>query len=780
MADRPHPSSIAGGPYDGTTFSYIPGDTLNIDPSLTLHRDFTDKIDPITYEVIRHNLWNINEELGMTIQRTPGSPVAKYAFDLNSSIFTEDGEFIYYGPYQLYMSGVSDVQVKWTLEHRSKNPGIHEDDMFLSNDPWVGAAHQMDVTLLTPVFWDGKLFCWVTNVLHQYDVGGITPGSFCPNARDAFDEGILIPPVKIVERGELRKDIEGVYLRASRKPYLMALDLRAQIAGNNTAKKRILHLIQRYGADVVKGVMRKIIDTAEQAFVAKLAKVPDGTWRERSYVEVAYVGDRKTYQALLTMRKQGDKLIFDNAGTADQVGAINTTYSGWRGSLMTAINELLCWDQLYAIGGALRHIEFRPALGCFTSATHPASVSTAPVQAMEISLYPAYNTISKMLSCDPELKRDVMTIGGTSQFPLTVFRGIDQWGEKFGYLLLDPMVGAIGAFSFKDGIATGGQVRSPICRIGNVEHNEQSFPLLVLYRKENTDSGGAGTYRGGNSAAVSFIPHGTTHITQDTESSGAAIPTAPGLAGGYPAATNYYQFKRSTDVLRLFARRRIPASIDEVQGQEELLQLRQIDIHQGPSDVYEVAFAAGAGYGDPLERDPEAVRKDVYLEDISPRAAREIFCVALVGEGEDLRVDTAATASLRHAALVERLGREPRPYAGPRLRVLRSITEYLDLVERDGAHWLACSRCGQPLGPATENYKLHCHRIDRPIQSASTLIGEPRRFIDDAVQFRQFYCSACGSLIENEVSRAQDAVLHDVELKTGWFVAANQEFRHEA
>ena len=764
MADTPHPSSVPGGPFDGVTFPYIPQAALAIDPRLSLHADWTDKIDPITYEVVRHNLWNINEELGMTIQRISGSPVAMYAFDLNSSIFTEDGEFIYYGPYQLYMSGVSDVQVKWTLEHRSKNPGIHEDDMFLSNDPWVGAAHQMDVTLLTPVFHEGKLFCWITNVLHQYDVGGITPGSFCPNARDSFDEGILIPPVKIVERGELRRDIEAVYLRASRKPYLVALDLRAQIAGNNTAKKRILHLIQRYGADVVKGVMRKIIDTAEQAFVAKLAKVPDGTWRERSYVEVAYVGDRKTYQVMLTMRKQGDKLIFDNAGTADQVGAINTTYSGWRGSLMTAINELLCWDQLYAIGGALRHIEFQPALGCFTSATHPASVSTAPVQAMEISLYPAYNTISKMLSCDPELKKDVMTIGGTSQFPLTVFRGIDQWGEKFGYLLLDPMVGAIGAFSFRDGIATGGQVRSPICRIGNVEHNEQSFPLLILHRKENTDSGGAGKYRGGNSASVAFIPHGTTHITQDTESSGAAIPTAPGLAGGYPANTNYYRFKRNTDILQRFARRRLPDSIDEVEGQEELLQLRQIDIHQGPSDVYEVAFAAGAGYGDPLERDPEAVRKDVYLEDISPQAAREIFCVVLTGEGDDLRVDTAATAELRRRALVDRLGREPRPYASARLPVLRQITEYLQLVDRGGEPWLGCARCRQPLGPASENYKLHCHRIDRPIQSSSMLIGEPARFIDDRVEFRQFCCPACGVLIENEVCRAADDVLWDIEL----------------
>ena len=640
MADRPHPSSIAGGPYDGTTFSYIPGPTLNIDPSLTLHREWTDKIDPITYEVIRHNLWNINEELGMTIQRISGSPVAMYAFDLNSSIFTEDGEFIYYGPYQLYMSGVSDVQVKWTLEHRSKNPGIHEDDMFLSNDPWVGAAHQMDVTLLTPVFHEGKLFCWITNVLHQYDVGGITPGSFCPSARDSFDEGILIPPVKIVERGELRKDIEGVYLRASRKPYLVALDLRAQIAGNNTAKKRILGLIQRYGADVVKGVMRKIIDNAEAAFVAKLAKVPDGTWRERSYVEVAYVGDRKTYQVMLTMQKQGDKLIFDNAGTADQVGAINTTYSGWRGSLMTAINELLCWDQLYAIGGALRHIEFRPALGCFTSATHPASVSTAPVQAMEISLYPAYNTISKMLSCDPELKKDVMTIGGTSQFPLTVFRGIDQWGEKFGYLLLDPMVGAIGAFSFRDGIATGGQVRSPICRIGNVEHNEQIVPAAHpppegehrLRRRRQVSA--AATRRRWRSSRT-----GRRTSLRTRSRRARRFPTAPGLAGGYPANTNYYLFTRNTDILQRFARRRMPNDIAEVEGQEELLQLRQIDIHQGPSDVYEVAFAAGAGYGDPLERDPEAVRKDVYLEDISSRAAREIFCVALTGEGEDLRVD---------------------------------------------------------------------------------------------------------------------------------------------
>ena len=150
-------------------------------------------MDPVTFEVIRHNLWHVNEEHGTTIQKVSGSPVAMYALDLNPSILTEDAEFVYFGPYMQYMSGVTDTQVKWILEHRSDNPGIHDGDMFLANDPWVGAAHQQDVMLICPVFWEGELFCWITNCLHQYDIGGITPSSFCPAAESAYDEGILIP-----------------------------------------------------------------------------------------------------------------------------------------------------------------------------------------------------------------------------------------------------------------------------------------------------------------------------------------------------------------------------------------------------------------------------------------------------------------------------------------------------------------------------------------------------------------------------------------------------------
>ncbi|XSC47373.1 hydantoinase B/oxoprolinase family protein [Bradyrhizobium sp. RDT10] len=298
-------SELTGVVFDGVKRPYVPPRQLAIKGGLKLHRAWDTEIDPVTYEVIRHNLWNTNEEHGSTIQRISGSPVAVYAIDLNPSILTEDAEFVYFGPFMQYMSGVTDTQVKWTLEYRSENPGIHDGDMFIANDPWVGAAHQSDVMLLCPVFYGDELFCWVTNCLHQYDVGGSTPGSFCVSARDAYDEGILLPPTKIVEKGALRADIEAVYVRASRRPDMVALDLRAQIAGNVAARGRILKLIDRYGAGVVKGVMKRIIDNSEKSFLAKMATLPDGVWEERTYVECAYVGDRSVYPVATRLRKRG-------------------------------------------------------------------------------------------------------------------------------------------------------------------------------------------------------------------------------------------------------------------------------------------------------------------------------------------------------------------------------------------------------------------------------------------------------------------------------------------
>ena len=757
----PKVSEMTGTIFDGRKMGYVPPKKLSISSKLKLQSQHVKNIDPITYEVIRHALWHVNEEHGATIQRLSGSPVAMYALDLNPSILTEDGEFVYFGPYMQYMSGVTDTQVKWVLEYRSDNPGIRDGDMFLANDPWVGAAHQQDVMLICPVFWKGELFCWVTNCLHQYDLGGITPSSFCGSAENAFEEGICIPPVKIVEGNEIRRDIEELYLRSSRKPEAVALDFRAQLAGNITARDRVLALIRRYGPEVVKGVMKRIVDNAEAAFLKKLKRLPDGVWRERSYVECCRPGDRGTYRVMLTLRKKGSKLVFENEGTAPQGGAMNATYSGWRGSIMVALNQLLCWDQYFCIGGALRHVEFDPTPGTFNCANFPASVSTAPIQAMEISLYPAYNVLSKMLHSDAEMRKDIMCIGGTSQWPATIFRGIDQWGEPYGYILVDPIGGAIGAFATGDGISTGGQSRTPICKLPNVEHTEQTFPLLFLYRKEVVDSGGAGRYRGGLSAESCFIPHRTEAITQDTLSSGNAIPTSPGMMGGYPATTNGYKFKRGTDVLERLAASTMPADIADVKGDEITLQLRQENFLQQPTDVYAVLWSAAGGFGDPLERDPASVHEDVIEHrSVSIEAAREIYGVVITAEGV---VDAAATRLLRAG---RRDANRKKDGGGAPLKgkMVARITDNIDLRREKSGLSLACAKCAAALGSLRGNYKDACVRRDSDISAANPNIGDYRRYIDDRPVFRQFFCPGCGALIENEVAREDDPVLQDIEL----------------
>jgi N-methylhydantoinase B len=746
---------------DGKKRGYVPPKKLKISPKLKLQTKRSKKVDPITYEVIRHALWHVNEEHGATIQRISGSPVAMYALDLNPSILTEDGEFVYFGPFMQYMSGVTDTQVKWILENRSDNPGIKDGDMFLANDPWVGAAHQQDVMLICPVFWKGELFCWVTNCLHQYDIGGITPSSFCPSAESAYEEGICIPPVKIVENNVIRRDVEDLYLRASRKPDAVALDFRAQMAGNIAARDRILMLIKKYGPEDVKGVMKRIIDNGEKAFLEKLSRLPDGVWRDRTYIECCRPGDRRTHQVCLTLRKEGNKLIFENEGTAPQDGAMNATFSGWRGSIMVALNQLLCWDQYFCVGGALRHVEFDPTPGTLNCADFPASVSTAPIQAMEISLYPAYNVLSKMIHCDEKMRRDIMCIGGTSQWPGTLFRGTNQWGDYYGYLLVDPIGGAIGAFAQGDGINTGGQSRTPICKLPNVEHTEQDFPLLFLYRKEMVDSGGAGKWRGGLSAESCFIPHRTPFITQDTTSSGNAVPTSTGMMGGYPGTVNTYKFLRETNIKDRLNGRDMPGDISELTGTDEVLQLRQENFVQNPTDVYAVMWTAGGGFGDPFERDSGRVEDDFEGRAVSREAAREIYGVVLDGKG---RVDEHATARER----VDRRAARARPPGSVTLLKgdpLAQLTANLALRKvKDNVHY-CCAKCAADLGSLKGNYKDQCVLDEQPITAANPHIGAYQRYIDVEPVWRQFFCPGCGSLIENEVARSGDPVLADIEVQ---------------
>jgi len=195
-------------------------------------------LDPITFEVIRHRLWQITNEMGAALIHVSGSPVVTQVNDIMTGIFLPGGEPVSFGPYVVLHFGCNPFAIGAIIDQCGADPGINPDDMFIVNDPWYGAAHQNDVVIAAPLHQQEKLVGWTACMAHQLDVGAMTPGGFTAGAREVYQEGIRFPPVKLVEGGKLRKDIFNIFLNNVRVREV-ALDLKGQIAANNVAKKRI-------------------------------------------------------------------------------------------------------------------------------------------------------------------------------------------------------------------------------------------------------------------------------------------------------------------------------------------------------------------------------------------------------------------------------------------------------------------------------------------------------------------------------------------------------------
>ena len=261
-----------------------------ISPTLPLHTiddEQAEQVDALTYEVVRHRLWAITQEMGETLRRMSGSHVVTESNDFNFSICDELGEQVQVGTYNIGLIGSMDLAITWTLRHRSDNPGIAEGDMFLCNDPWIGGGlHQNDAAILAPIFHEGELFGWTTAIAHQVDLGGPRPGSFSPSAQDVFGEALPPRRSRSSADGVLQRDVADAWVRRSRLPHLVGLDLRAKVAANKNAAEQILRLIAKYGADTVKAVMHRMMDDAERRLRAKLAdaarRAPGPRWATRN------------------------------------------------------------------------------------------------------------------------------------------------------------------------------------------------------------------------------------------------------------------------------------------------------------------------------------------------------------------------------------------------------------------------------------------------------------------------------------------------------------------
>jgi N-methylhydantoinase B len=706
-------------------------------------------VDAATFEVLRHRLWAINDEAAVTIARVSGSPIATEGNDFNSGLMTASGETVVAGIYVLVHAAALGRIVRDVLEHYADNPGIRPGDMFLTNDTYVGAPHQADVIVVAPIFDGDRLIAWTGSCVHQADVGGPVPGSITVGARNIYEEALPISPVKIVEGGVLRADIEREYLHRSRTPELNRLDLLGQIAANRVQSDRILELCAKYGTDTLIATFDRLIDSTEQRLRERLRALPDGRWRHVGFCEHDGVDDA-VYAVRLTMTKQDDNIVLDFSDSSPQAPAlINVAEPTLSGYAMAAVMTVFGYGLPWVPASFWRVIEVRSKPGTVVHCTMPAGMSMGVTSAGQEVRTAVNVCVDRMLDASDDPVHHAQILAScTSSSATSTISGTHADGRPFGTMLLDGVTGGMGARTWGDGPDTGGFLSSPAGACVNVEVSELNFPLRYVWRRERPDSGGPGRRRGGVGADNVYVPHemgdrfGTTVFAHGTQP-----PTSAGALGGEPGMQNAFAIVRGgaagADATR---------TLDEFGGEVTRTAPKQVTA-LGAGDAFVNWCAGGGGIGDPLDRAYDDVMADIGEGLVTEDGARRDYGV--------VTGDPDATERLRAERRRERLGgAEPaaaldEPPAGSR----RLSTHLAVLADR-----VVCRRCGGDICRADPTASIKDHLVAR-----ETSVGERWPFVDGApgasrFVLRRFFCPSCATQIDVEVNFADAPYLVSVEV----------------
>jgi N-methylhydantoinase B len=598
-------------------------------------------MDPMTFSIIRHRLFRIVDEAVITLKHVSGSAITNEGHDLMVSLYGADGSLLMGGVGFLHHLTSAAEACKSII--RRFGDRIGEGDVFLLNDPYTAALHTSDIYLVAPIHYDGKLVAWSACFVHVYDIGAMNPGGFSPQSPDIYTEGFSSPGIKIVDKGEMVQDVVDTILNMVRSPEMVMLDLRSMIACNNVARERMQSLIAKYGPETVNQAGAELIRQSEELLRARLLELPDGSWQSRQYLDVQ--GETATVR--LTMTKKADRLVFDFTGSSPQSRhAINCTYWAALGGLFAPLFPLLCYDITWN-EGVIRLIEMVAPEGTIVNCTRPAPVSVATVGAIQSVNNAACLTIGKMLAASDKYREQATAVWHANHFAIFKFGRNQKGGHSIG-ILTETFAGAGGASAFADGVDIGGEVPNPISRMANVETVEASFPIRYLFRKRMLDSGGPGRWRGGSGGELAIVPHKAPDggLNYVISGKGDQHPMSDGLAGGLPGGPNRYMWAKSAQTPRTGDDTRLPGASEPVSwGVFPLM---------GEDALY-VRWNGGGGFGDPLERDPESVLKDVVELLVSAEAARKVYGVVLL---ETDALDRGATEAMRRKMKTERMAGE--------------------------------------------------------------------------------------------------------------------------
>jgi N-methylhydantoinase B len=602
-------------------------------------------VDPITFEILSHRLYQIAKEMGTALERVGGTVNTTQMHDYMASLYLANGDVLSAGDSMGWHVACAGFAVKRIIERFENNGGINPDDIFLLNDPYLAAIHQSDVYMISPIHFRGRLVGWSATFVHVMDIGAMSPGGNSPGATEICHEGIRIPGIKLVDRGELRKDLFDAFITMTREPVMVGLDLKCEIAANNVAKSRMQALYEQFGAELVTAVSQEMLNYSEAILRKRIAEIPDGTWSDTGSI---HAGD--TWKVHVTLDKKGDRLLFDFTGSSPQAKkGINLPYHATFGACYEAMLCTLAYD-LPKNHGALKPIEVIAPVGTVVNPTPPAPVSLNTTSGGATVKFVANSAIMQMLATSEKWRGEVMALNAGHR--LARHAGVNQHGKYYVSTLSEGALDGTGARSYRDGDDTG---RGLSCH--NIEWLEANFPLLYMFRRNTKGGAGAGRYRGGTGGESAL----TVHDAPEGKIKGVALGVAglrnsgQGMFGGYPGAPSLLMLKEGTRVAEMIAADNLPDQLEDVGGSGRLLPYCEFDI--GKNDVLYMRMSSGGGYGDPLDREPERVLNDVEDGIVSRVEAREIYGVVL--EGEDFVLDPAATDKLRASLRQERL-QEPQ------------------------------------------------------------------------------------------------------------------------
>jgi N-methylhydantoinase A/oxoprolinase/acetone carboxylase beta subunit/N-methylhydantoinase B/oxoprolinase/acetone carboxylase alpha subunit len=776
-----HAGNIIDGPsileYPGTTVVIGPGQRGTIDcwlntvieerPGVTgqvglLRKggSLPSKIDATTFEVIHHRLQSITDEQAIALKSVSGSPIVTEATDFCCGLYLADGSIVTMGRQVLFHAGTTSQVIKGVIRKCSEDPGINDGDMFIVNNPYDGAVHPPDVSIVCPIFCDGELVAWGGCAAHQLDVGGMVFGSWCSKATEIQQECMIIPPVKLIENGKIRRDIWEMILSMSRLPFMLGLDLKAMIAANNVAKRRLTAIIDRYGLGTVLSVMNGLIEFSEKQFRARLKELPNGTFHGIDFIDHDGHANR-IYKIELAITKDGDSMTYDFSKTSKQSpGFINCTRSGMIGGFFAGTLPMLAYD-IPQNQGILNAINIVAPEGIVNNAKWPAPVSSGTCAAVWVTKNATTSALARLLGCSDKYFQEAQAVTDGSMVVLNL-AGINQYGEPFGTLLLDPLLGGAGAYPYKDGLDGSGVFEIPLPNIANVETNENFAPILYLYRRFVPDTGGPGKYRGGRSGGLAFTLNDVDSLSATLTTHGVESPNSAGVFGGLPGSCNVNLHIKNTDLLERFSRGDLPSTSEEFHGEVIDLGAKPGEFKINRGDIFEYTWQGGGGYGDPLDRDPELVLQDVHIGAVSPLSAEAIYGVVLSGAPE--QVDLAHTATLRQRLKNSRLNKATQP-AHQILRVrggrrLLPMGEYLEVVAVDNRTVVRC-KCGCDLGDASQNWKERAAVLKVGADAAG-----PRRKLHEDLEMVEFLCPACGVLLSVDIKKRDEPFTIDEALST--------------